>query len=128
MVHVDLVDFPAHREWSLSAINWVSGSCSLSDVDTPGVNHEDRSASEIGRFSLEFFELLRGWRHLEVTERRTAVDFAHQMKWLVDRAYPQAEVICVVLDNLNTHNIALLDKTFEPHEARKEASTLEFQV
>ena len=73
-----------------------------------------------------FFEPLRGWRHLEVTERRTAVDFAHQMKWLVDRVYPHAEVICVVLDNLNTHNIASLYKTFEPPEARRIARRLEF--
>ena len=73
-----------------------------------------------------FFEPLRGWRHLEVTERRTAVDFAHQMKWLVDRVYPHAEVIRVALDNLNTHNIASLYKTFEPAEARRIARRLEF--
>ena len=73
-----------------------------------------------------FFEPLRGWRHLEVTERRTAVDFAHQIKWLVDRVYPHAEVVCVVLDNLNTHNIASLYKTFEPAEARRIAKRVEF--
>ena len=38
-----------------------------------------------------------GWRHVEVTERRTAVDFAHQMRWLVDEAYPDAEVVRLVL-------------------------------
>ena len=64
--------------------------------------------------------------HLEVTERGTAVDFAHQMKCLVDRAYPHTEVIRVVLDNLNTHNIASLCKTFEPAEARRIARRLEF--
>ena len=47
-----------------------------------------------------------GWRHVEVTERRTAVDFAHQMRWLVDVAYPHATVVRVVLDNLNTHRMA----------------------
>ena len=47
-----------------------------------------------------------GWRHVEVTERRTAVDFAHQMRWLVDEAYPDAEVVRLVLDNLNTHSSA----------------------
>ena len=46
-----------------------------------------------------------GWRHVEVTERRTAVDFAHQMRWLVDEAYPDAEVVRLVLDNLNTHKL-----------------------
>ena len=40
-----------------------------------------------------------GWRHVAVTERRTAVDFAHQMRWLVDEAYPDAEVVRLVLDN-----------------------------
>ena len=44
------------------------------------------------------------WR---VTERRTAVDFAHQMRWLVDEAYPDAEVVRLVLDNLNTHKIGV---------------------
>ena len=73
-----------------------------------------------------FFEPLRGWRHVEVTERRTMVDFAHQMKWLVDEAYPEAGVICVVLDNLNTHKIASLYETFEAAEARRIARRLEF--
>ena len=41
-----------------------------------------------------------GWRHVEVTQRRTTLDFAQQMRWLVDEAYPQAELIQVVLDNL----------------------------
>ena len=49
-----------------------------------------------------------GWRHVEVTERRTAVDFAHQMRWLVDEAYPDAEVVRLVLDNLNTHKLGSL--------------------
>jgi len=48
------------------------------------------------------------------------------MKWSVDRAYPHAEVIRVVLDNLSTHNIASLYKTFEPAEARRIARCLEF--
>ena len=47
-----------------------------------------------------------GWRHVEVTERRTAVDFAHQMRWLVEEAYPDPEVVRLVLDNLNTPSSA----------------------
>ena len=43
-----------------------------------------------------------GWRQVAV-ERRTMQDFAHQMRWLVDEAYPEVEVVRVVLDNLNTH-------------------------
>jgi transposase len=73
-----------------------------------------------------FSEPLRGFRHVEVTNRRTARDFAQQMKWLVDDAYPQAKVIRVVLDNLNTHRIASLYKAFEPAEARRIARRLEF--
>ena len=53
-----------------------------------------------------------GWR----PERRTAVDFAHQMRWLVDEAYPDAEVVRLVLDNLNTHQLGSLYEAFEPCE------------
>jgi hypothetical protein len=73
-----------------------------------------------------FFEPQQAWRHLEVTERRTAQDFAHQVKWLVDEVYPEAEVVRVVLDNLNTHRVASLYQTFEPAEARRIAKRLEF--
>lgn len=66
-----------------------------------------------------FVEPQAGWRHIEVTERRTALDFAHQMKWLVDERYPEAEVIELILDNLNTHKPASLYEAFEPAEARR---------
>jgi DDE superfamily endonuclease len=71
-------------------------------------------------------EPLAGWRHVEVTQRRTAVDFAHQMHWLVDQAYPEARVIRVVLDNLNTHTTASLYAAFPAPEARRIARKLEF--
>ena len=67
-----------------------------------------------------------GWRHVVVTERRTKQDFAHQRQWLVDERYPDAEVIRVVLDNLNTHRPASLYKTFPPAEARRMRKKLEF--
>lgn len=67
-----------------------------------------------------------GWRHIAITQRRTKVDFAHQMKWLVDERYPEAEIIRIVLDNLNTHKIASLYEAFEPGEARRIARKLEF--
>ena len=73
-----------------------------------------------------FCEPKGGWRHVEVTERRTAVDFAHQMKWLVDEAYPDAGVIRLVMDNLNTHKLGSLYEAFEPAEARRIARRLEF--
>ena len=55
-----------------------------------------------------FCEPKGGWRHIEVTERRTALDFAHQMKWLVDEAYPDVKMVRLVLDNLNTHKLFAL--------------------
>src|SRR5215831_8753365 len=67
-----------------------------------------------------------GWRHIAVTKRRTKVDFAQQMKWLVEERYPEAEVIRVVLDNLNTHKPASLYEAFAPEEARRIVKRLEF--
>ena len=71
-------------------------------------------------------EPLAGWRHVEVTERRTMQDFARQMRWLVDEAYPEAQVVRLVLDNLNTHRTASLYETFPAAEARRIARRLEF--
>jgi len=73
-----------------------------------------------------FFQPLAGWRHVEVTEQRTKRDFAYRMKDLVDLHFPQAEVIRVVLDNLNTHSPAALYEVFEPQEARRIVRKLEF--
>jgi hypothetical protein len=64
-------------------------------------------------------EPLRGWRHVDVTERRTAADFAYQMRDLVDVHYPQATLITVVMDQLNTHTLASLYEVFPPAEARR---------
>ena len=71
-------------------------------------------------------EPLAGWRHVAVTQRRTMQDFAHQMRWLVDEAYPGIPVVRVVLDNLNTHRTASLYETFPAVEARRIAKRLEF--
>jgi DDE superfamily endonuclease len=73
-----------------------------------------------------FFQPLAGWRHIEVTQRRTKVDFAKQMKYLVDVYCPDAEVIRLVVDNLNIHNPAALYEVFEPQEARRIVQKLEF--
>ena len=71
-------------------------------------------------------EPLAGWRHVAITERRTMQDFAQQMRWLVDEAYPEIAVVRVVLDNLNTHRVASLYETFPAAEARRIAKRLEF--
>jgi len=69
---------------------------------------------------------LLGWRHLEVTARRGYHEFAHLMKALVDVYFPTADVVRVVLDNLNTHVLGALYETFPPEEARRIAKRLEF--
>jgi hypothetical protein len=71
-------------------------------------------------------EPITGWRHLKVTKRRTAVDYAHLLKDLVDVYYPDALLITVVQDNLNTHCPASLYKAFEPAEAGRILDRLEF--
>ena len=71
-------------------------------------------------------EPLAGWREVAVTERRTMQDFARRMRWLADEAYPEAEVVRVVLDNLNTHRRASLYETSPAEEARRIARRLEF--
>jgi len=73
-----------------------------------------------------FFEPLVGWRHVEVTDRRTQIDYAQQMKYLVDERHPQAKKIRIVQDNLNTHIKASLYKAFLPEEAKRIADKLEF--
>ena len=71
-------------------------------------------------------EPLAGRRHLAVTDRRTIPDFAAQMKHLCDELYPEAEVIRVVLDNLNTHAFGSLFATYPPEEAWRLTRRLEF--
>ena len=63
---------------------------------------------------------------MAVTQRRTMQDFALQMRWLVDEAYPEVPVVRLVLDNLNTHRAASLYETFPAAEARRIAKRLEF--
>ena len=73
-----------------------------------------------------FFEPLGAWRHVEVTNRRTAIDYAKQMKYLVDERYPDAIKITVIQDQLNTHDPASLYKAFDPAEAKRILDQLEF--
>jgi DDE superfamily endonuclease len=74
-----------------------------------------------------FLQPLQGWRHIKVTARRTAQDFAHCMQDMVDHHFPKAQVISVVLDNLNTHTPAALYETFAPAEARRILRKLDFR-
>jgi len=65
------------------------------------------------------FAPLEGWRHVEVTERRTAIDYARILRDLADIHFPKAQKIVLVQDNLNTHAPASLYEAFEPAEARR---------
>jgi DDE superfamily endonuclease len=72
------------------------------------------------------FAPLEGWRHVKVTDRRTNVDFAHCLKDLVDRHFPQAQKIVLMSDNLNTHKPAALYEAFSPQEARRIIDKIEW--
>ncbi len=68
---------------------------------------------------------LEGKRHVRVRPHRTRIDFAQVVKELCDDLYPEAEKIILVMDNLNTHDIASLYEAFEPADARRLAEKLE---
>ncbi len=70
-------------------------------------------------------EPLAGWRRVEALERRTRLDWAGQVKEMLTVDYPDAETVVLVMDNLNTHNIASLYEAFEPAEAFALAQRLE---
>ena len=72
------------------------------------------------------FEPLAGQRDVEVTERRTKKDYAERLRKLSDEVYPQADVIVLVQDNLNTHSPASLYEAFAPAEAQRLAARFEF--
>lgn len=71
-------------------------------------------------------EPLAGWRHVQTSAQRTKVDFAGQMKYLVDERYPEARLIHVVLDNLNTHTLGALYEAFSAADAFRIAQKLRF--
>lgn len=73
-----------------------------------------------------FLDVHRPWRHVKVTDRRAAGDFAECMRDLVDEHYPKAQRIRVVLDNLSTHTPAALYQSYPPDEARRILRRLEF--
>jgi hypothetical protein len=72
-----------------------------------------------------FTEPLAGWRHIDVCERRTKIDWANQIKELLEVHYPDTNKIRLVMDNLNTHSISSLYEAFPPEIARALARRLE---
>lgn len=69
---------------------------------------------------------LEGWRHVKITERRTAIDYAHVLKELADTHFPNAARVVLVQDNLNTHCPASLYEAFPAAEARRLAERFEW--
>jgi hypothetical protein len=72
-----------------------------------------------------FTEPLGDWRRVSVRERKTKLDWAHETKHLLDVEYPEAEVVVLVADNLNTHTPGALYEAFAPEEARRLLDRLE---
>jgi len=74
-----------------------------------------------------FTEPLTGWRKVNIRSRKTGIDWAVEIKELLDVDYPDAESVILVCDNLNTHTLASLYEAFEPTEARRLARRLEIR-
>ncbi len=93
----------------------------------PGDNKKvDSEYVRNGTWSIfAFVEPLGGCHHISVREHRTAVDWAEEIKYLVDVMYPDAKKIILVMDNLNTHKPASLYKKYPPEEARRIIKKLE---
>jgi len=72
-----------------------------------------------------FTEPLAGWREADALPRRTKVDWANKIKWLLDEQYSEEEKVILVLDNLNTHSLSSLYEAFPPEEAFRLAQRLE---
>ena len=72
-----------------------------------------------------FTEPLVGWRYVKALARRTKIDWAQQVKWVLDNQYPDAEKIVLIMDNLNTHVISSFYEAFPPEEAFRLAQRLE---
>lgn len=101
----------------------------LEPIDMSENNHNVKYDSEYvrkGSCSIFMFtEPLGQWREAHALPRRTCEDWARQMKWLIDEAYPDAEKIVLVMDNLNTHAPASFYKAFSPEEAFRLIQKLE---
>lgn len=72
-----------------------------------------------------FTEPLNGWRSVKARERRTKLDWAEEVEWLLEMEYPDAKKVLLVMDNLNTHSISSLYEKFPPEKALKLAQRLE---
>jgi hypothetical protein len=94
-------------------------------VGSPAKEDSEYARNGVANLFLAF-EPLAGRRVVEVTERRTAVDFARFVKHLLDVVYPAAAKVVLVTDNLNTHAAGSLYEAFGPAEARRLAERIEW--
>ena len=118
---------------SFLSLTWMSNLCNsrlicgignrCSPVQVERVDSEYKRNGVVSLFL--FTEALSGWRKVSVRERRTAVDWAQEVKALLDEVYPVATRVILVSDNLNTHTFASLYKAFPAAEARRLCSRLE---
>ena len=90
----------------------------------PAVHDDEYVRNGVAEIFLEV-EPLGGKRHVEITEHRRMVDWAHFIQGMLDERYPDAKKVILVMDNLNTHNTSSLYETFPPHEARRLAERRE---
>jgi transposase len=105
----------------------------LADLREPiavGPGYSARSDYEYQRNGVAdlfmLFEPLQGKRHIQVEKQRRRIEWAEVMKYLADEVYPEADIIVVVMDNLNTHTPAAFYQTYEPEEARRLVQRFEF--
>lgn len=90
------------------------------------VEHYDNDYIRNGTACIFIFtEPLSGWRYADAQERRTKIDWAKQIAWLMEEQYPNAKKVLLVMDNLNTHSISSLYEAFEPKRAFEIANRLE---
>lgn len=90
------------------------------------IKKEDNEYKRKGTCSIFIFtEPLKGYRRVSVRERRTRVDFAEEVRILLEEDYKDAPKVCLVMDNLNTHNIASLYQAFPANKALELARRLE---
>ena len=89
------------------------------------VDYEYKRAGTVSLFM--FTEPLTQWRHVEIRDRRTKVDWAIEMKKLLNTRYASAEKVILVCDNLNTHTLGAFYEAFSPDEALALANKIEFR-
>ena len=110
-------------ESSKQLIGEVAAPIGMTDTHCQLVDHE-YVRNGVATIFVEV-EPLAGRRHIKITKRRTATDWALFIKEMLNERYPNATKVILVLDNLNIHKIASLYKTFPAQEARELADRLE---